>query len=430
MESDMVLALSSATGTRQGLFGHNGTRPAGERQSLHRLLGRFPEPGEAALTSAGPVRQPQQTFTVLGCRSGAQWGFVAGCNEHGLAVGHSQILACCSEYRRGLLGPDLVRLLLERSRGAEEAISMAGELILHHGIGQDGESLFVIADADTGYLLIAFGRHFEIEKTTSRSVINHHYLSNSPILPRLPEALLRAPVDRPEKKSQQPMGLLHQSSPEDRLGKQQRVAELLEKPPGRLDLVFLRQLLADHQESISESNQSTIFPPAAMSLCHHAREDEEPATAVSLAMALNPGLDQFRLLWVAFGPPCLSLYFPIIFEGELPSAFQSDGLVWKQMQRLLQRARIDPGYSRMLKEELKTLQNRLDGEAQECLEETGNLLQMGNRGEAIRLASAFMQHAVERFEDLARHQLNAEQQRLHHFLGKRLQEQNSQLPEL
>ena len=111
-----------------------------------------------------------------------------------------------------------------------------------------------------------------------------------------------------------------------------------------------------------------------------------------------------RTVWYAFGPPpCTSVYFPIFFEGEIPAAFQSESgpelSVCEHVRLLTQRAGHDRGQWLTLREALANLQGRFDQETREFHNDVAELIRENKRGDVGRLAGAFMQHNLERFED-------------------------------
>ncbi len=144
------------------LFAKNSDRPIGEVQ----LVERWP-------------RRPPSTATLhtqyldLGPDPGAQpcvasrpawlWGFEHGLNEHGVAIGNEKIWTTDDPRARanGLLGMDLVRLALERSTTADEALTTITALLEEHGQGGTGEqhahepydNAFLVADPARAWIV-------------------------------------------------------------------------------------------------------------------------------------------------------------------------------------------------------------------------------------------------------------------------------------
>jgi secernin len=152
-----TLCIVGDTGT---LFGKNSDRPPREPQVVEpygvRAAGgvlrtqylELPDPGAAA---------------VLLSRPAWLWGAEHGVNEHRVAIGNEKVWTVddAKSAPPALLGMDLVRLALERSRTADEALDQLTTLLEAHGQGGSGEedhdepyfSSFLIADPEGGWIV-------------------------------------------------------------------------------------------------------------------------------------------------------------------------------------------------------------------------------------------------------------------------------------
>src|SRR5688572_21789335 len=117
MSCDMVVALPSATGQNGALFGFNLHEVARHEQRLCRFAGSVHAPDESVQLASLLLPQSRQTFTVLGNQPAGSWGLSHGLNDHGVAAGHCSWKSKLAGDK-GLTGPELVRLCLERSRSA------------------------------------------------------------------------------------------------------------------------------------------------------------------------------------------------------------------------------------------------------------------------------------------------------------------------
>jgi hypothetical protein len=89
----------------------------------------------------------------------------------------------------------------------------------------------------------------------------------------------------------------------------------------------------------------------------------------------------------------------------LPPALLADGpdlgcAVWRSMTRLVQQSRLDAKRWKVVREEMARLQVRFEDYCRELLADAAQLRHAGNHTELERLAESFMQHNVERFDEV------------------------------
>src|SRR5205807_1116536 len=257
MGGDMVVALGTATGGGTTLFGHNRQGPARESVALQRLPGRSYALGESIQTQFVTVPQARQTFTLLGCRPAGLWGYCFAINEHQVAVGQSAWQSKLRGAVAGLTGPDLVRLAVERSRTARQALETITDLVARHGqsgvaAGAPRDNVFLIAEAREAYLLEAAASSWawlecrDIRAVSDLGLIRQDWQRLAPGLAEhtIAEGLW------PDDGSKLDFGSLN----DEPLGSQSalrrwgRASLMLEQQHGHIDAGFLRRLLSDHYE--------------------------------------------------------------------------------------------------------------------------------------------------------------------------------------
>ncbi len=152
-----TLCVVSETGT---LFGKNSDRPPEEAQVVGAFAPR--PPGTRLRTQYLELADPGAHATLLS-RPAWLWGAEHGVNEHRVAIGNERVWTVddAKSAQPALLGMDLVRLALERSRTADEALEQLTTLLEAHGQGGSGEadhdepyfSSFLIADPRGGWIV-------------------------------------------------------------------------------------------------------------------------------------------------------------------------------------------------------------------------------------------------------------------------------------
>lgn len=143
------------------LFAKSSDRPIDEPQVLE-VLGRRPASGDPLPATYVSVPDAGSSL-VLGSRPTWMWGCEHGLNEHRLAVGNEKVWTVDDPHGRpdALLGMDLVRLVLERARSADEALDVLADLLGVHGQGGSGEqhaeepywSSFLLVDPTGGWVV-------------------------------------------------------------------------------------------------------------------------------------------------------------------------------------------------------------------------------------------------------------------------------------
>jgi dipeptidase len=441
----MVVALPRATTNGRTLFGHNSNQPGGAGESLVRVCGRAFEPGESVRTPHVTLPQVRRTHTVLAGQARGQWGYEHGVNDCGVAVGvtpyHTRLVA----EQPGLAGPDLVRVALERAASARQAIDLLADLVGRHGQGgytgrpgdgPDQDPALLVADAAEAYVFAACGRHWVVQEVGAVRALGEvcHLRQDWDRISRGLSDLAIARGWWPEDGSK--LDFAGALCPPEHAGaaaplrRWARATVLLEQHHGEIDTAFLRHLLGDHFNGCPDEidpwgpPHDAVRPDMAAitnalpcrPLCQHARDAGAPATAVSLVVELGPP-PEAPLVWCAFGPPCTSVYFPLTLDDDLPGAFGWDcrwqgphrlrydgppaGMsVPQRMQWLHARLREDHRVLIPVREVLAGMQSRFDQDTREFRAEAALLRDHGADDELGGLAGAFMQHNVERFEEV------------------------------
>jgi hypothetical protein len=176
-----------------------------------------------------------------------------------------------------------------------------------------------------------------------------------------------------------------------------RATVLLEEHSGQIDVPFLRRLLSEHA---SEESQPPVSP--SLSVCQHARGPDDVGTSAAFVVAAGlPGT--LPLAWCAFGPPCLTVWFPVLLPGELPVAFEaasgeSGCFAWRRAMSLVAAVRRDPARRAGAVEAMAAMQDHFDQAAREFLAEAAVLQQQNERAGMHRLSGLLMEHCLERWE--------------------------------
>src|SRR5437899_3075444 len=412
MGCDTVVALGRATVDGHTLFAHNCDRPPRECQVLARLARREYSPGEKVQTQGLELPQVRQTATVLGSRPAGCWGFTHGVNEHAVAVAATSLRTKLAADGAGLFGTDLVRLALERSENARQAVDQLTGLIERYGQAAetDGSSdnAFLIADAQEAFAVETAGRYWVYQEVQeARAVSNVSVIHQD--WDRIARGLAGHSIEQgwwPGDGSKLDFASVVASDPNGEgsgLRRWGRATMLVEQQNGHIDAAFLRRLLADHYDGMRCEVDPLNVMQGPVPLCQHSGRATRAATAASMVVDLGGACGWAPTAWCAFGPPCVSVFFPIFLDADLPQGFADAGMdgVWWRASRSQDHLQQSPEQWALARDTYGRLQARFDMEADEFTAETAALAQRGDHGEVRRLATMFMQHNLEQFEEVA-----------------------------
>lgn len=132
---DTFVALGTATKDGSVIFGKNSDRPQHERQPLVYFNKKKYPPDSQVQCTYISVPQVDETNAILLSKPSWMWGGEMGANEYGVTIGNEAIWTKEPYGGPALLGMDLLRLALERSTTADQALHVIIDLLETHGQG-------------------------------------------------------------------------------------------------------------------------------------------------------------------------------------------------------------------------------------------------------------------------------------------------------
>ena len=310
------------------LFAKNSDRDANEAQHLDWQPARNHAARATLPCTWLEIPQVRRTHAVLLSRPFWTWGAEIGTNEHGVTIGNEAVFTRSGVPKIGLTGMDLVRLGLERSQTAEEAVEIICSLIAKHG--QGGRcgfdhaafryfSSFIIADPEGAFIL-------ETSKDAKAvvSVQGAASISNALSIPEFAR-VHRDPLRDWAGQSAQ---------------RRQRTSSAAAVATGVADLMHA---LRDHGHGPWPHYaplQGTLGAP-----CMHGGSPISAVTTSSWVSRLTLGGHEH---WAtATGAPCLGLFKPVAVDapvemGPLPTATFDDRTLFWAHEELARTAMRDP----------------------------------------------------------------------------------------
>ncbi|WAQ94172.1 SCRN3-like protein [Mya arenaria] len=179
--SDILVVLPPLTADGSVIFAKNSDRPPTEVQEVVYVPPASHEQGTKLHCTFIEVDQIPETRGVILSKPAWCWGAEMGANDRGVCIGNTAVwtrLCRPGDHEEKLIGMDLVRLGLERSSTAGEAIDVISGLLVTHGQGgicsEDHNfgqwtyhNSFVIADRQEAWLLETADKMWAAKKVTN-----------------------------------------------------------------------------------------------------------------------------------------------------------------------------------------------------------------------------------------------------------------------
>lgn len=179
---DTFVALPGTTRSKSMLFAKSADCEVNEANAVVRIPRQKHVKGEAVRVSHLVIPQAEETYEILLTKAFWTYGCEIGVNEYGLSMGEEAVFTTeMEEERDGIIGPDLMRLGLERARNCQEAIQIMTGLLEQYGQGGSAElkgnshfdSSYIMADPDEAYVLETAGRRWAVKKVEAIASISN-----------------------------------------------------------------------------------------------------------------------------------------------------------------------------------------------------------------------------------------------------------------
>lgn len=171
---DTFVALPGTTRDQSVIFAKSADCEVNEANALIRIPRKKHAFGEGVRLTHLVIPQAQETYEVLLVKAWWTYGCEIGVNEYGLAMGEEAMYTTedAQEEKDGIIGPDLMRIALERARNCQEAIALMTNLLEKYGQGGNCEmsgnshfdSSFLMADTQEAYVLETAGRKWALKQ--------------------------------------------------------------------------------------------------------------------------------------------------------------------------------------------------------------------------------------------------------------------------
>lgn len=421
---DTMVALPSVTAGGDVVFAKNSDRPQDECQPLMMQRRATHREGEAFRCLFVNVPQVGTTWRHVGSRPWWCVGYEHGFNEHQVVIGNEALpsqVAIAKEPK--LVGMEVLRLALERARSANEAVDVITGLVETHGQGKFDNALglpaydniYLCADPREAYVVECVGHEWavkQIQRFASISNIGMIGRDADRVSTGAKDVALRAGLYEPGlgREFSFADAFADRANSASGVARRSRSFALLGKAAGRIDAQTMMAALSDHSDGTDPDEPWVEDVRGPVSLCMHRRDLANPgATAASLVADLCADGSRLPVYWCALYSPCMSLFYPVFIEGDLPQSLSIGGQTksldspWWLFYELTHAA-LNAGPERRadVRAAWRPLQTELLGSAYEMARRGRELVAGGGPDEAAKLLTTYMTETVARMLDVAR----------------------------
>jgi dipeptidase len=179
---DTLVALPAVTQRKTMLFAKSADCEVNEANAVVRIPRQKHVTGEAVRLTHLVIPQAEETYEILLTKAFWTYGCEIGVNEYGLAMGEEAVFTTeMEEEKDGIIGPDLMRIGLERAKNCQEAIQVMTALLEQYGQGGSAElkgnshfdSSYIMADSEAAYVLETAGRRWAVKKINTIASISN-----------------------------------------------------------------------------------------------------------------------------------------------------------------------------------------------------------------------------------------------------------------
>lgn len=339
---DTMVAMPSVTKNGEMLFAKNSDRSANEPHLVVRYGAKdFDlETNPTVKTTYITIPQAAHTHEVVLLKPDWIWGAEMGFNEFGLNIGNEAVFTREKKGEESLIGMDFLRLALERTKTAKEALELIISLLGVYGqggnCGFDHEfhyhNSFLIADGAEAYVLETAGRYYAAKKVKDFYAISNGLSIGSDYDIIHPDAINNAIKKRRHKLDRK---FSFSASYSDKLfthfakskSRRCQAIQKLEANRGDITTSTMMDILRTHAPNYKENGNSVG------SICMHAGGLIGDHTTGSYVASL--GKEKYYFI-TGSSLPCLSIFKPMVFENApIPTEDEESAKTfWLRLERL------------------------------------------------------------------------------------------------
>ena len=380
---DTFIALPSATKNKSLIFGKNSDREPNEAQAIVRVP-RLKHNEKLLRCTYIDVPQVEETFEVILSKPFWMWGAEMGVNEYGVTIGNEAIFTKVKFQKtiKGLTGMDLLRLALERSKTANEALINITDLLKSYGQDVCGgyqnrdffyHNSFIIADKEEAWILETAGNEW-----VAKSVKHFGSISNGLVIGEDYDLISENAISFAKEKGWYKTGNFNfMKAYSDHLMSWASGCKVRQKTTmqgGNQDgfsIKYAIEILSSHH---LPNNKFAPHKAKTSDVCMHTTGKLNPSHTVG-SMIVEIRKDKPVTIWLTgTSNPCLSIYKPFFFgengvlneTNQVPDVKFDRKTLWWISERLYRLGNLNyPNLKNIILEDQSKLQNEfIEGELQ------------------------------------------------------------------
>jgi len=328
---DTVVATAEVTADGVTIFGKNSDRDPNEAHHLLYVPAATHPPGSRVQCTYIDIPQVEHTYAVLLAKPFWIWGAEMGANERGVVIGNEAVFTKVPyEKGDGLIGMDYLRLALERSATAREALTVITDLLAEYGQGGNCgfqsklfyHNSFLIADPQDAWVLETAGPHWAARQVRGIATISNRITIGGEWDLASPDLVTYA-IQQGWCKGRDDFHFARCYSDflyttfSYGLSRHQRTTDLLTAQRGSITVDTILAVLRDHGEDGREAYRPDRGLTGA-TVCMHAGFGPIRISQTTGSMVSHLHPDLATHFFTGTAAPCTSIFKPVWFDGQLP----------------------------------------------------------------------------------------------------------------
>jgi secernin len=328
---DTMVVLGNATADGSVLFAKNSDREPNEAQYMDQIPAADHPAGSRVRCTYIDIPQVAHTNTVLLSKPFWMWGAEMGANEHGVVIGNEAVFSKVPAGKEpGLIGMDYLRLALERSDTARQALQVIVDLLAQYG--QSGNcgythgfyyhNSYIIADRQEAWVLETVDRQWAAEKVRDiRSISNGLTIETEWDLAS--EGLINFAVERGLCKNRSNFNFRQCYSDviytrfSDAAKRQSCSTSFLGKQKGQIKVKTMIDALSYHRQS-TQGGWSPDKGLVGADVCMHAGFGPIRGSQSVASMVTHIRSDQVTHWVTCTSAPCTGIFKPVWMDAGMP----------------------------------------------------------------------------------------------------------------